>query len=138
LTVSGAFSILDTEITKVLTPTNDVRKGDELAYAPSFQGNLRARYEWYLDSGMALHVMPHVSYSSTSQSDVVAINNSEIDSWLLAGLTFGVSKDEWSAEVFVDNMFDEQAELSRSFVFDRERVTYARPQTVGLRFSYDF
>lgn len=138
LTVSGAFSILDTEITKVLTPSNDVRKGDELAYAPSFQGNLRARYQWYLDSGMALHVMPHVSYSSTSQSDVVAINNSEIDSWLLAGLTFGVSMDEWSAELFVDNLFDEKAELSRSFVFDRERVTYARPQTIGLRFSYDF
>ena len=28
LTVSGAFSILDTEITKVITPTNDVRRGD--------------------------------------------------------------------------------------------------------------
>ncbi len=138
LTVSGAFSILDTEITKVLTPTNDVRKGDELAYAPSFQGNLRARYQWYLDSGMALHVMPHISYSSTSQSDVVAINNSEIDSWLLAGLTVGMSMDEWSAELFIDNLFDEKAELSRSFVFDRERVTYARPQTIGLRFSYDF
>jgi len=138
LTVSGAFSILDTEITEVLTPTNDVRKGDELAFAPSFQGNLRARYEWYLNSGMELHVMPHVSYSSTAQSDVITINNSELDSWLLVGLTVGLSTDQWSAEVYVDNLFNEEAELSRSFVFDRERVTYARPQTIGLRFSYDF
>ncbi len=138
LTISGAFSFLDTEITKVITPTNDVRKGDELAYAPEFQGTLRARYEWYTDSGMTMHVMPHVSFSSEAQSDVIIINNSEVDSWVLTGLTMGVAKDEWSAELFVENLFDEEAELARSFVFDRERVTYARPQTIGLRVSYDF
>lgn len=138
LTISGAFSVLDTEITKVLTPTNDVRKGGELAYAPDFQGNLRARYEWYSDSGLAYHVMPHVSYSASSQSDVITINNSEMDSWLLTGLTVGVSSEEWSAELYVDNLFDEEVELSSSFVFDRERVTYARPQTIGVRFSFDF
>lgn len=138
LTLSGAFSILNTEITKVITPTSDVRKGDELAFAPGFQANLRARYQWYLASGMGVHVMPHVSFSSESQSDVITINNSEIDGWMLAGVTVGVSTDTWSAELFIDNVFDEEAELSRSFVFDRERVTYARPQTIGLRFSYDF
>lgn len=138
LTLSGGFSILDTEITKVITPTGDVRKGDELAYAPDFQGTLRARYNWYLDRGMTLHVMPHVSYSSESQSDVIVINNSQIDSWLLTGITVGLATETWSAELFVDNVFDEEAELSRSFVFDRERVTYARPQTIGLRFSFDF
>ena len=138
LTVSGAFSVLDTEITNVITPTGDVREGDELSYAPDFQANLSARYTWYLDSGMTAHVMPHVSYSSEAQSDVVVINNSEVDSWLLTGITMGVAKDTWSAVLFVDNLFDEEAELSRSFVFDRERVTYARPQTVGLRFSFDF
>ena len=122
----------------MLTPTNDVRKGDELAFAPAFQGNLRARYQWYTDSGMAFHVMPHLSYSSSAQSDVVVINNSEIDDWLLVGATVGLSSDKWSAELFADNLFDKQAELSRNFVFDRERVTYARPRTVGLRFSYDF
>ena len=46
LTVSGAFSMLDTEIKDVLVPTNDVLAGSALAFAPEFQGNLRARYEW--------------------------------------------------------------------------------------------
>ena len=50
----------------------------------------------------------------------------------------GVAKDNWSAEFFADNLFDEEAELARNFVFDRERVTYARPQTFGLRVSFDF
>jgi len=138
LTLNAAFSILDTKITKVKTPTDDVRKGDDLAYAPDFQGTLRARYEWYLDSGITAHVMPNISFSSSAQSDVVAINNSEVDSWTLVGLTMGLAKDQWSAELFVENLFDEDAELARNFVFDRERVSYARPRTMGLRASFDF
>ncbi|MEX1237138.1 MAG: TonB-dependent receptor, partial [Pseudomonadales bacterium] len=69
-TVNGAFSILDTEITRVITPTNDVLQGSELAYAPDFQATVRARYEWYLDSGLRAHVMPHLAYSAESFSDV--------------------------------------------------------------------
>jgi outer membrane receptor protein involved in Fe transport len=52
VTIGGAFSFLDTEITRVITPTNDVQRGDELAFAPDFQGNLRFRY---LRLGRARH-----------------------------------------------------------------------------------
>jgi outer membrane receptor protein involved in Fe transport len=137
LTVSGAFSWLDTEITDKLVPTDDVREGDELAYAPEFQGNLRARYQWFTDSGLQMHVMPHMSYSAKQESDIIVINRDTVDSWMMFGVTAGVRKDNWSAEVYADNLFDKQAELSRDFVYDRERVTYARPRTVGLRVSYD-
>ena len=53
LTVAGAFSFLDTEVTEVLTPTNDVLQGSDLAFAPAFQGNIRARYEWDLERQIA-------------------------------------------------------------------------------------
>ena len=89
LTVTGSFSFLDTEITEVLTPTDDVRKGDELAFAPEFQGNLRARYEWELTSGYRAHVMPHVAYSESSYSDIITINRAELDSWVLVGFNRG-------------------------------------------------
>ncbi|MFO7550240.1 MAG: TonB-dependent receptor [Haliea sp.] len=138
LTVTGSFSFLDTEITDVLTPTDDVRKGDELAFAPEFQGNLRARYEWELSSGYRAHVMPHVAYSESSYSDIITINRAELDSWVLVGFTAGVSTLDWTAELYVDNLFDEQAELANNFVYDRERVTLARPRTAGIRLSYDF
>ncbi len=138
LMITGAFSILDTEITGVNTPTSDVRDGDELAYAPDFQANVRARYTWYLDGNMTAHVMPHVAYSSSAQSDVIIINNDETDSWVLVGVTAGLARDSWSAELFADNIFNEDAELTRNFVFDVERVTYARPFTAGVRVSYDF
>ena len=38
--VSGAFSMLDSEITKTLTSSGDVLAGKELAFAPGMQGNL--------------------------------------------------------------------------------------------------
>lgn len=138
LTVSGAFSYLDSEITSVLTPTNDVRRGDELAFAPEFQGNIRARYEWDVSSGMRAHIMPSINYSAESYSDIILINRARIDSWTMGSLSFGVSRDQWLAELFIDNISDERAEIANNFVFDRHRVSYARPRSVGFRVSYDF
>ena len=137
--VTGAFSLLDTEITDVLTPTNDVREGDELAFAPSFQGNLRARYEWDVGNNSWIgHVMPSVSFSSDSYSDIITINRDKIDSWFMAGVTAGITTETWSAELVVTNLTDERAEVSRNFVFDVQRVTYVQPRTIGVRMSWDF
>jgi len=139
LLVSGAFSLLDTEITKVITPTNDVKKGDELAFAPSFQGNLRARYEWdYGSTNLIAHVMPSISWSSEAFSDIISINRDEMDSWFMAGITAGVTSDTWSAELYVNNLSDEKAEVARNFVFDVQSVTYVQPRTIGVRLNFDF
>ena len=138
-TFSGAFSLLNTEITRVITPTNDVRKGDELAFAPQFQGTLRARYEWpFGDGGMTAHVMPIVSWSAKSFSDVIVINRDEIDGWTMASVTAGLSAETWSAELFINNLTDERAEVARNFVFDRGAVTYAQPLTYGVRATFNF
>lgn len=138
LNVIGAFSFLDTEITRVITPTDDVRVGDSLAFAPEFQFNMRARYEWNLDGGVTAHIMPHITHSDESYSDIITINRDVMDSWTMFGLTAGVSTDQWTAEFFAENLGDERAEIARSFVFDRERVSYARPRTMGVRLTYDF
>ena len=138
LTISGALSLLDSEITKVIIPTDDVIQGDELAFAPTVQGNIQARYEWSLNSGLVAHVMPHLAYSDSSYTDIITINRSEIDSWLMVGLSAGVSSDDWSAELYFDNITDERAEVSGSFTYDRERLSVSRPRTAGLRVSYDF
>jgi outer membrane receptor protein involved in Fe transport len=139
LTIGGAFSILDTEITRVITPTNDVQTGNELAFAPDFQGNLRFRYEWDVStSGWVAHVMPMVFWSSKSYSDVISINRDEIDSWTMWNLTAGVTNETWSVELFGSNLTDERAELARNFVFDRQRVTYAPPRTFGVRATFHF
>ena len=138
LTVSAAFSYLDTEITDVLIPTGDVREGDELAYAPEFQGTLSARYVWGLTSGLTAHIMPSVSYSDSSYSDIIIINRDELDSWTLVGLSAGVTDGTWMVEAFVDNLTDEEAALGANYVNDRSRFAYARPLNGGIRLSYEF
>lgn len=138
-TVSGAFSLLDTEITRVITPTQDVQKGDELAFAPEFQGTLRARYEWDIGSGGKIgHIMPGVTWSSDAFSDVITINRDKIDGYFLADITAGISAETWSAELYVSNIGDERAEVARNFVFDVQSVTYVQPRTIGVRLNLDF
>lgn len=112
LTVTAAMSLLDTEITEVRTPTDDVIEGDELAFAPNFQGNLRARYEWDPpDSKYRAHVQGQGVYSASSFSDIVTINRTDIDNWFTLAFAGGVTTEKWSAEFIVENVTDERAEL---------------------------
>ncbi|MFC4724156.1 TonB-dependent receptor [Glycocaulis abyssi] len=138
LTVAGAFSFLDTEITRVITPTDDVTAGSDLAFAPSFQGNLRARYEWNTANGWTAHVMPQVIYSEGSRSDVIDINSADLDSYTVFSFSAGLAADQWRVELFADNITNERAQLSNNFVFDRERVTIMRPRTVGVRVGVQY
>jgi len=142
LTVTGAFSLLDTEITEVLTPTNDVIEGEPLAFAPEYQGNIYARYEWTIEGGpldgKLAHVQPQLVFSAESFSDIIEINKIQLDSYAMADFAVGVSEDRWSIEGYVNNLTDERAELSNDFVFDRERVTYARPRTWGVRVNVTY
>ena len=137
LTISGGFSFLDTEIKEVLTPTDDVQEGLSLAYAPEMQLSVTARYEWPMGE-LTAHVQGNGTYSDESYSDIILINRDVIDSWSMLGLSAGVRNEEWALEVFVDNATDERAEIARNYVNDRERVTYARPRTMGARFSLSF
>ena len=137
-TMGGAFSFLDTEITGVNTPSEDVQTGLELAYAPEFQGNLWGRYEWTMGNGWRAHVMPSLSHSGKSYSDIITINRMEIDSWTMVNLTAGVSADKWMVEAFANNITDEQVAQGANYVFDRERIALAPPTTVGVRVSFDF
>ena len=82
--------------------------------------------------------MPSMSFSSDSYSDIITINRDEMDSWFMASVTAGVSAESWDAEIFINNLTDERAEVARNFVFDRTAVTYVQPLTVGVRASFHF
>ena len=138
LTLSGAFSFLDTEITKSLVPTNDVIVGSELAYAPRFQANVSARKEWGLSGGNTGFWQLQFNMSDKSYSDIMAPNRAIQDSYNLTNLRAGISSDDWTAEMYVDNVTDERAELSNTFVFDRQRIAIIRPMTIGLRYKLNF
>ena len=60
------------------------------------------------------------------------------DSYVLANLSFGVTNDQWKAELFIDNLTDESAVLYIDTQQFTPKVVTNRPRTIGFRFSYDF
>ena len=138
LIISGAFSMLNTEITKTLTTSKDVVVGQDLAFAPGMQGNVSVRKEWDMSSGNMAHVLAQFTFSDDSYSDIILPNREQQDSYSFINLRAGVSNDMGLVELFVDNVTDERGEISNNYVFDVARVTYIRPTTVGLRFKRNF
>ncbi len=138
LILSGAFSILNTEITKSLVPTADVVVGSHLAFAPGFQANFSARKEWGTSMGNTGHWQAQFNHSRASDSDIMEPNRATQASYFLTNIRAGVSNDSWTAEMYIDNVFDERAEISNTFVFDRQRVAVIRPLNVGFRYKVKF
>lgn len=74
-TLSGAISLLDTELTNV-NPQLDgiaVPEGSELPFAPAFAGNIRAMYEFQIPEwqGINGYVTGAFSYTGESRSGIV-------------------------------------------------------------------
>jgi outer membrane receptor protein involved in Fe transport len=137
-TVSGAFSLLDTELTKKLVPTNDVTVGGDMAFAPGMQFNLRFRQEWEMSNGNLGHAQLAITHSDDSYSDIMEPNKARQDSFTYMDVRVGMSNDTMTAELYIDNLNDERAEISNTFVFDRQRVSYIRPTTIGIRYKHNF
>ena len=138
LVVSGAFSSLDTEITKSLVPTDDVVVGSDLAFAPGSQANLTVRKEWGMSGGNVRHFQLQMARSAKSFSDIMAPNKAVQKSNHFLNMRYGMSNDEWNAELYIDNITDRRAEISNTFVFDRSRLTVIKPRTLGLRYKRSF
>lgn len=87
---------------------------------------------------MVGHIQPSIVYSSASNSDILQFNTDRVQGYTQVGLALGVSSDNWSGEIYANNLLDSQGELSRAFGNDRQRVTPVRPRTIGARVAYNF
>ena len=186
LTVSGAFSLLDTEITKLNQQLSGivVPEGSELPLSPTFSGNLRARYSFpiAMGGGSNAYVAASVNYRGESVSGVVGsaefmddtlyqqsgaysglklqhegetygtvaipdgMGGSRLPSnsrfvnpdATTVNLSVGLEAANWGAEVFIDNLNDEEAPVMQIAGHYTPAVTVQRPRTVGVRFSYNY
>jgi iron complex outermembrane receptor protein len=57
--------------------------------------------------------------------------------YTLVNFAVGLRTDTWGAELFIDNLFDENAELNVNVIDYTPTVTTNRPRTIGVRFTYD-
>jgi iron complex outermembrane receptor protein len=182
LIISGAFSIIDSELTSINEQLDGIAPaaGSRLPYSAEFSGNLQAQYFYPIAKDMTGYINASVSYtgerlagmamdaymiedatnliygigsglSIEKEADVYSgVNyqdsNGETfaggryvqDSYILANVSFGVTNDEWKAELFIDNLTDESAVLYIDTQQFTPKVVSNRPRTIGFRFSYDF
>lgn len=192
LTISGAFSVLDTEITALNPELQGIAApvGSRLPYSAKFSGNVRVRYDFPMpviggldnlmgyvsgavtytgDSLVGLKMDAYVVEDTMQRVYQVAGSGLEIrreadsflgaapgtgllnlpgggvpggryvqDAYSLLNVAAGVSRDEWRAEFFIENVADEDAQLYIDTQQFTPHVVTNRPRTIGMRLSYDF
>jgi iron complex outermembrane recepter protein len=120
-------------------------KGTELPVSPKFKGNVTARYEFPLGNFDA-HVQGAFVYAGKRWADLrIAAREAigKLDSYSLVDFTAGIDSGTYSVELFIGNVFDERAEVTR-FAQCAENTclqTYtvtSPPRTIGVRFGQKF
>ena len=184
-TLMGALSWLDTELTS-LNPQLDgiaVPIGSELPLAADISGNLRGRYDFYMEGFEAdAYVSASLNYRGQTVSAVIGsaeffedtlVEQTGLNSGLklqneggtfgtvmisdgaggfrlpnnaryvnpsatTLNVAFGFNKDNWGAELFIDNVTSEEAPIAQVAGKFTPEVTVQRPMTIGVRFNMDY
>ena len=137
-TINAAISINDTELTDVYGQAVELAAiGSQLPLMPDLQTTIRARRDWVTNEGYEAFVQLGLQTGSDSYSSLVAVNRRDQDAYATVDLSMGVSKDEWSAGLFIENLTDERVDQYINNQDDIMRVTTNRPLTLSLRVSYD-
>lgn len=155
--ISGGFSLLDAELTEnycgTLLPNGDpvtdcsdpqAPKGTALPVTPDFKGNLTARYSFNFNDFDSF-VQGSIVYQTSTWADLLdadRLAHGKQDGYALADFSAGISWDDYTAVLFIDNAFDKRADLFR---YDQCTIcgpqTYIftnQPRTVGIRFGQVF
>ena len=111
--------------------------GSTLAESPPFQGNLRIRYEF--DWGV-YHPFVQVGgqHQAHSHSATGYVQNYDQAAYSTYDAFAGVSKDDWTAQLYCENLTDTRADMFTSNSQQVMAITVNRPRTAGLKFSYKF
>jgi iron complex outermembrane receptor protein len=169
LTFAGGFTEAEFDST-VRDGANNVlggiAKGNRLASVPEWQAAATAAYYWPINWGEGMEAfvagsVQHLGSRYTQPSDQVpgagnfasglpfggatgagvTALDLELEPYTLVNLNAGVQNDEWGVTLFVNNVTDENANLS----FDRERGGRARlafatnqPRTMGITLRRNF
>jgi iron complex outermembrane receptor protein len=119
--------------------------GSPLAGAPSFQGNVRARYEIAFN-GYNTFAQVGAGYQSHSLATTDHVQHNlqghstayDLPPFATYDGAVGVGKDAWLVQVYGENLTDTRAQQFANYWEYYKAITVNRPRTIGLRFSYKF
>ena len=120
--------------------------GQMLPITPLFKGNAEARYDFNVDEFTA-HLQAALTYQTSSWADLRTVERGILGmmpSYTVANFAAGFGKDNWQAELTLDNAFDERAQLYRysqctaTVCGPETYIIPNRPRTISLHFSQSF
>jgi len=138
LTLAAAWSFNDTKMVRVPQGVTAIAGvGSRLALAPEVQYHLSARYQWTENELMPYAQLVY-AYTDNQFSSIVVDNRFLQKSYNTLDAAFGLKYDNWSIELFGENLTDERAQLFINSLDTDLRITTNRPRTVGIKVSYDY
>ncbi len=127
--------------------------GTRLPVTPKFKAAATARYEFPLGGGTG-HVQSVLAHQSSAASDVrqlifgpagpvnPATGIGRLPGYTTADFAVGIEWAKFSAEAFIENAFDERAQLTRGIqcgqCFQRPYIVPNTPRTIGIRVGTKF
>ena len=119
--------------------------GTQLPGTSKFKGNLVARYEFGV-AGFEANTQAAFVYQSAEWDDMRIAQRTTLGQQPAFGaldLSFGLGKDRWKLNLFVENVLDRRGQLYRftqcnSCSIVANYVVPLQPRTVGLRFGQTF
>jgi outer membrane receptor protein involved in Fe transport len=129
--------------------------GTRLPVTPRFKMSAQARYEFPIGSGTG-HIQTSMTHQSSAASDLrtaivqpgtgaivnPAALTGRLHSYTTADFAFGLEWSRITAELFVENAFDERAQLTRfqqcGQCFQRPYIVTNTPRTIGVRLGSRF
>jgi outer membrane receptor protein involved in Fe transport len=157
LTVNMAASYTDAKTTQNLcraidptftctTPGNSIQspKGTRLPVTPKVKASANVRYTWDVGN-ISPYLQGLIAYQDDATSDLRVADAEllgKLPSYVTLNLAGGWEWKNFTTELFVDNVTDERAEISRtvacSVCYNRTYAIIAPPRTVGVRFGSKF
>jgi iron complex outermembrane recepter protein len=147
---SPSFGKCITEVGGANYPNPYGQVGGVGAFSPKWQGNLRARYDWNLLSYDAFTAVG-ASYTGSmwnQPANYVSGNGVLIPSttylrylqpsYITFDAQFGVVKDQWTAQIFGENLGDSHASTFTSSAQWIKSEVPLRPRVIGLKVSYTY
>jgi iron complex outermembrane recepter protein len=160
LTLSGGFSLLDAKLTKPFckgeTPSlcgtpgyeDYAPSGTQLPTTPKFKGDVTARYSFAISGGYQGNLQVSEVYVGPRWADlrIVARNGlGEMPSYAITDFTASIEKNGMTAQLYLNNAFDNRGILSRYAECDIQQCGQVavynlptQPRTVGIKFSQRF
>ena len=123
-----------------------VLKGARLPLTPDWTASVGIEYrsdaQWFNAQPFARFDFAYVGESVNALEGIgsaVNLNPADVqDAYSTGDLRFGLDGDSWSGSIFIDNVWDERAELFFSDRWAKQRLSVNQPRTYGLQLRYKF